>query len=110
MAKSLRNAIKESGVSFVIIKIDKREKGFNKLLEEFNKIKKQGISDLSMEQQDFANKLLVTLGIRTGIGKLGNVISLFFGLITGQISWENNQGQATVIVDDQFLNGVRCGN
>ena len=64
------------------------------LLDEFDNLKKQGVSGLKMDQQNQAKKLLAQLGIRTGIGKLGGVTSLFFGLTTGQMSWEGFQGNA----------------
>jgi hypothetical protein len=107
LARSLRNAIKESELSFVLIKIDKREKGFINLIGDFEKLKKQGSSLLDKEQYDQVNKMLAQIGITTGIGKLGGIISLFFGLTTALMDWESFKSNAETIVDDQFLTGIK---
>jgi hypothetical protein len=106
VAKYLKNAIKESGISYAIVKIDKRKPGFGYYCEDYEKTLKNEISRLPEEILYPADRLLRQLGVRKGIGLLGDITGLFFGLITGKISRDEVKNTASVIVDKEFLEGI----
>lgn len=106
LSQTLRNAIKETGISFVLVKIDKREKGFHNFLADYDDVVKSGMSLFTEEQKNQVNKILGRHGVTGGVGRIGHVTSLFFGLTTAQMEWEGFKGNAEAVVDEQFLTGI----
>ena len=43
------------------------------------------------EQKNQVNKILGRHGVTGGVGRIGHVTSLFFGLTTAQMEWEGYQ-------------------
>ena len=66
LSQTLRNAIKETGISFVLVKINKREKGFHNFLADYDDVVKSGMSLFTEEQKNQVNKILGRHGVTGG--------------------------------------------
>ena len=108
VARLLMNSIKETRLSFVIVKIDKREKGFSEYQQYVNNIQKQIVASIPTDAKFAVETFLKQSGVTRGIGGMGSIIGLLFGLTTALMHWEKYYGKAEVILDDQFLKGIEA--
>ncbi|MGD9115874.1 MAG: DUF3800 domain-containing protein [Dehalococcoidia bacterium] len=108
LAKFLRNSVRVPGLSFVVVLIDKRKRGFDSFLQLIKHSYKEMLSNFTEDQLARYNRLLAEHGIRKGIGETGQAASLLFGLTTALMHWEGFKGETKVIPDDQFLNGIEA--
>jgi hypothetical protein len=106
VAKLLRNSVKEPDLSFVVVLLDKKKRGFSNLLQLIDNVEKEALSGFTRDQLTNYNRLLAARGIRKGVGDAGQAASLLFGLTTALMHWEGFRGDAKVIPDNQFLSGI----
>lgn len=114
MAQVIKKAVTVPRLSCLAVKIDKRENGINgvrRFQNYVDTIRKDFLNNLSIVARKNLEDLIVASGDeKRGVGQLRDIIGLFFGLTTGLLHREGFRGNAEVIIDKQFLKGVKNWN
>jgi len=91
---------------FALVLIDKErggEQGINEYSEDLKKYREKALELMSSEQGQSLENLFCDQGKEKNEDKLSDMLSLLFGLTTGLMHYEGFKGNASVIVDRDFL-------
>jgi hypothetical protein len=110
VAKKLRRAIWDSGVHFAMVLVDKNDgglEGIARFNEFVRSMRDKTLTIIDEEQKQVVQEWLdKKLPEKKGLGRLGTMTGLLFGLTTGLIHAKNLGDSAGVIIDDQFVKEV----
>ena len=109
VAKKLRRVIWNSELHFAMVLIDKDGGGLQGIakFDEFVVSKRnQTLATASEEEKRNLGSLITKTAENKGLGPLGNMTGLLFGLTTGLMHEKNFRDGATVIMDNQFVTQI----
>jgi len=109
VAKALRRVIWDSGLHFAVVLINKEDGGLRGI-DEFDKsvgsMTDQTLATISEEKKHSLESLITKLLEKKGLGPLGNMTGLLFGLTTGLMHEKGLRDSAKLIMDDQFVKQI----
>jgi len=109
VAKALRRAIWDSGLHFAMVLINKEDgglRGIAKFDEFIGSTRDQTLVTISEEVKHNLGSLITKLPEKKGLGPLGNMTGLLFGLTTGLMHEKGLRDSAKLIMDDQFVKQI----
>ena len=109
IGKALKRVILGQKLHFAMVLIDKWDGGLQGIAQ-FSKytdsIRNQVLANLSEEERHSMESLVKKLPKKKGVGQLGDITSLLFGLTTALLHSEGFRGSAKLIVDKQFVKQI----
>jgi len=109
VAKKLRRVIWDSGLHFAMVLINKEDgglRGIAKFDEFVGSMRDQTLATMNEKEKHNLGSLITKLAGKKGLGSLGNMTGLLFGLTTGLMHEKGLRNSAKLIMDDQFVKQI----